>query len=195
MKRSKYKKWIGNGITHIMLVAIIFMAVVVVTSKVSGGEPEMFGFQFKTVLSGSMEPEFDTGSVIVVKPVGDSERFNKGDVITFLEEDGKLITHRVVDVVSNGERVMYQTKGDNNQSPDRNLVLAENIVAQYSGFSIPFLGYIVNIAKSQNGAFLLLIPGIILLGYAGYVIFQAIREIDRSEKEKLNTIQDKSATS
>lgn len=34
------------------------------------GEPQVFGYQLKTVLSGSMEPEIKTGSIIAVKPGG-----------------------------------------------------------------------------------------------------------------------------
>ncbi|SHF89618.1 signal peptidase I SipW [Ornithinibacillus halophilus] len=184
MNGKKIRKWISNIISITMMAAIIFMACVVVATKASGGEPEIMGYQLKTVLSGSMEPEFMTGSIIAVKPGGDMTRFKENDIITFQEEDGKLITHRVIDVVNSGEHVMYETKGDNNNAPDSSLVLSDNVVAQYTGFTIPFIGYVVNFAQTQNGAFLLLIPGILLLGYAGFTIWKAIRELEPSEKQQ-----------
>ncbi|WP_026908906.1 signal peptidase I SipW [Paucisalibacillus globulus] len=176
------KKRILNIINHVTTVVLflllISMTFFVISSKASGGEPEVFGYQLKTVLSGSMEPGIKTGSIIAVKPGGDMTRFKPDDVITFMEEDGKLVTHRVTEVVASGESVMYRTKGDNNNAVDINPVLSENVVAEYEGFTIPYVGYFINFSQSKNGALLLLIPGFLLLGYAGITIWRAIREID-----------------
>lgn len=195
MNLKTVAKWTGNLLTYVMMAVLIFLAVTVVATKASGGEPEILGYQLKTVLSGSMEPEFNTGSIIAVEPGGDMTRFQSGDVITFVEEDGKLITHRVIEVVNSGEHVMYRTKGDNNASPDSSLVLSDNVVAQYTGFTIPYLGYVVNYAQSQNGAFLLLIPGFILIVYAGFTIWQAVRELEATNKELAKQIKENSTVS
>lgn len=48
------------------------------------------GYQFKSVLSGSMEPTFLTGSIIAIEPTKDGSKYQKGDVITFKEKDEKL---------------------------------------------------------------------------------------------------------
>lgn len=169
-------------ITILLVVALSFTILVVVASKASGGEPEVLGYQLKTVLSGSMEPTFKTGSIIAVKPVTDKKNLKANDIITYIEEDGKTVTHRIIEVNKSGKNVMYQTQGDNNNAPDTRPVLAENVLAKYNGFTIPYIGYIVDMAQSQNGAFLLLIPGIILLCYSIFTIWQALREIDMSEK-------------
>ena len=49
------------------VLVILTLAVVVIAVKASGGEPTILGYQFKTVLSGSMEPTFQTGSIITIK--------------------------------------------------------------------------------------------------------------------------------
>lgn len=177
-------KKIGSGlITFILMVSLVFMVFVVITTKASGGEPEIFGYQLKTVLSGSMEPEFRTGSVIAVIPGGDMTRFQEGDIITFMERDSILITHRVMEVVHSGEHVMYRTKGDNNSAADSDMVLSENVVAQYTGFTIPYLGYLASFAQSKEGSTLLLIvPGILLLVYAGVTIWQAVSQLERNNR-------------
>src|SRR5690554_5909486 len=111
----KTVKKIASGILNTLLfTTLILLVFVVISTKASGGEPEFFGYQLKTVLSGSMEPEFKTGSIIAVKPGGDMTRFQEGDVITFMERENMLITHRVIDVIHSGDHVMYETKGDNN---------------------------------------------------------------------------------
>ncbi|MBG9449548.1 signal peptidase [Cytobacillus firmus] len=178
---KKALKIISNIITAVLFINLILMAFLVVSSKASGGEPQAFGYQLKTVLSGSMEPTFQTGSVIAVKPLNseESKSLKKDDVITFQASEEKLITHRVIGVSSSGNHVMYETKGDNNKTADMEPVLSDNVRAIYTGFTIPYVGYFIDFAQSKEGSAILLIgPGLLLLGYAAFSIFQAIREID-----------------
>ena len=126
-----------------------------------------------------MEPAFKTGSIIAVKPVEDVASLKENDVITFIQEEGSLVTHRIIEVINNGEHTMFQTKGDNNEDMDTQLVLSENVVAIYIGFTIPYIGYFIDFAQSSKGtAILLIIPGLLLLGYSALTIYSAIREID-----------------
>ncbi|KON89787.1 signal peptidase [Sporosarcina globispora] len=178
---KKAIKIISNIVTAVLFINLILMAFLVVSSKASGGEPQAFGYQLKTVLSGSMEPTFQTGSVIAVKPLSSEEgkSLKKDDVITFQASEEKLITHRIIGVTNSGDHVMYETKGDNNKTADMEPVLSDNVRAVYTGFTIPFVGYFIDFAQSKEGSAILLIgPGLLLLGYAAFSIFQAIREID-----------------
>jgi signal peptidase len=168
--------------TGILFLLLIFMIFVVVSSKASGGEPSFLGYQLKTVLSGSMEPTFMTGSVIAVKPVDNTVNLKKDDIVTFKESEEILITHRIVEVKKTEDQTMYVTKGDNNNAKDGSPVLAQNVVAKYSGFSIPYVGYFLDYAKSKNGmAVLLILPGLLLLAYSGITIFTAIKELEKGK--------------
>ncbi|SDK35558.1 signal peptidase I SipW [Sediminibacillus albus] len=185
MKYSMVKKWLSRLVTYTLFATLLFMVFVVISTKASGGEPQIMGYQLKTVLSGSMEPDIQTGSIIAVEPGGDMTKFEKGDVITFQEEGNILITHRIVDVITSGENVMYETKGDNNDGPDRNPVLAQNVVGEYTGFTIPYIGYFISFAQSKEGsALLLILPGLLLLGYAAITIWQTIAKIDDKNETK-----------
>ncbi|WP_019154444.1 signal peptidase I SipW [Robertmurraya massiliosenegalensis] len=176
---KRVAKWASNLVTIVLFLIFVLVLFLVISSKASGGEPQIFGYQLKTVLSGSMEPGIKTGSIIAVKPGGDMTRFKEGDVITFQEEGNILITHRVTEVINNGNQVMYRTKGDNNNAEDLNPVLSNNVVAEYNGFTVPYIGYFIDFAKSKNGSVLLLIlPGVLLLGYAFYTIWQTLRLIE-----------------
>ncbi len=75
MKLKLAKKILSTSITVVLYAVLFMMIFVVVSSKASGGEPQFFGYQIKTVLSGSMEPGIQTGSIIAVKPGGDMTRF------------------------------------------------------------------------------------------------------------------------
>ncbi|MGG0716560.1 signal peptidase I [Robertmurraya massiliosenegalensis] len=185
---KRVAKWASNLVTIVLFLIFVLVLFLVISSKASGGEPQIFGYQLKTVLSGSMEPGIKTGSIIAVKPGGDMTRFKEGDVITFQEERNILITHRVTEVINNGNQVMYRTKGDNNNAEDINPVLSNNVVAEYNGFTVPYIGYFIDFAKSKNGSvFLLILPGVLLLGYAFYTIWQTLRMI---ENKGVTTIAD-----
>ncbi|MGG2093117.1 signal peptidase I SipW [Bacillus sp. S13(2024)] len=182
-------KIISNIISFALFAIMVCLAFVVISSKASGGDPTVMGYQFKTVLSGSMEPTFLTGSIIAIEPTKDGSKYKKGDVITFKEKDNKLITHRIIDVQNVNGKVSYQTKGDNNNGPDLQPVLAENVVGKYADITVPYVGYLLNYANSKAGAALLLIiPGVLLLGYSAISIFGAIRSIDSEKKRKASDV-------
>lgn len=178
-------KIISNFISFVLFALMVFLAFIVISSKASGGDPTIMGYQFKTVLSGSMEPTFLTGSVIAIEPTKDGSKYQKGDVITFKENETKIVTHRITDVKNVNGKVMYETKGDNNNGPDLKPVLAENVIGKYQDITVPYIGYLLNYANSKAGAALLLIiPGLFLLGYSAITIFGAIRSIDGDKKNK-----------
>lgn len=183
-KKESIKKWANYIVTGILMVLLISVATLVVISKASGGEPEFFGYQLKTVLSGSMEPGIQTGSIIAVKTAEVKTGFKKDDVITFLAEEDILITHRITEVVRSDSGVLYRTKGDNNNAEDMNPVLSENVVAEYTGFTLPYAGYFINFTQSKNGALLLLIPGFLLLIYSAFTIWKVLSEIELRPKKQ-----------
>jgi signal peptidase I len=188
LKKIRARKIISGAITTLLSIALLFMIFVVISSKASGGEPSFLGYQLKTVMSGSMEPTFKTGSIIAVKPLSDTKNLKEKDVITFMQQDQSIVTHRIIKVIKQGNQVMYQTKGDNNKAPDFNPVQSQNVIAEYSGFTIPYLGYLINYAKSSKGtAILLIVPGVLLLIYSAVSIIGALRELDKTRKETEKT--------
>lgn len=189
IKMKTTMKWISNITTMLLFVLLLVMVFFVISMKASGGEPNVFGYQLKTVLSGSMDPTFKTGSIIAVEPVKDKTELKKDDIITYVQQDGQLVTHRITEVLGSGEQLQYVTKGDSNKEADVTPVLAENVVAKYSSFTIPYVGYFVEFAKSQKGTVVLLIvPGILLLIYAGFQIWSGLKVLDvSSRKQPSNT--------
>lgn len=181
----KARKILSSILTAILFINLVVMAILVISSKASGGEPQIFGYQLKSVLSGSMEPTFLTGAIIAVQPLEGEEKrsLKEGDVITFVDSEERLITHRVIGIKTSGEHVMYETKGDNNNAADIDPVLSDNVQAIYSGFTIPYIGYFIDFAQSKEGSAILLItPGLLLLVYAAFSIYQGLKELDPKKK-------------
>src|SRR5699024_3412378 len=118
---------------------------------------------------------------VVIEESKDLTADQIGDVITFSTEEDLLITHRITEVKQDGE--VYTTKGDANNAADLDPVMSDNIVGSYTGFTIPYLGYVLNFANTAEGAALLLIvPGVLLLFYSGFMIWQAFRHLDKERK-------------
>jgi len=176
----KIKVWINRIITLILALFLLFLTYTVIVSKITGAKHHILGYELKTVLSGSMEPTFMTGSVIAIKPSGDKSKFQPGDIITFKMRDKMLVTHRIVEVVKQGERVFYRTKGDNNNTPDQELVSSIQVIGQYTGFTLPYAGYFFSYASTKLGsALLLIIPGLLLIGNSILSLWREFSEIDK----------------
>ncbi|WP_057761112.1 signal peptidase I SipW [Cytobacillus praedii] len=192
----KARKILSSILTAILFINLVVMAILVISSKASRGEPQIFGYQLKSVLSGSMEPTFLTGSIIAVQPLEGEEKrsLKEGDVITFIDSEERLITHRVIGIKTSGEHVMYETKGDNNNAADIDPVLSDNVQAIYSGFTIPYVGYFIDFAQSKEGSAILLItPGLLLLVYAAFSIYQGLKELDPQKKKTDSDTEEKPA--
>jgi signal peptidase len=71
------------------------------------------------VVSGSMEPTFYKGDLIVSKGVP-IETLEVGDVIVYRNPIRKIdVVHRIVDKEERGHHVYFYTKGDNNDTNPR----------------------------------------------------------------------------
>ncbi len=117
------------------------------------------------VLSGSMEPEIKTGSVVFVKK---EEKYNIGDIIAFSANGSKkdVVTHRIAQVKSTevyyGDPT-FLTKGDANNNID-NWEVKSGYIKGKVFFTIPYLGYITNTAKDPKGFIaLVIIPATIIV--------------------------------
>ena len=89
MNKTFLKIW--NAVTSLLVVLVVILALLLVGVR-------LVGYQVFTVLSGSMEPTFHTGSLIYVKEV-DYREIQPGDPITFMLDENTVATHRVVRVV------------------------------------------------------------------------------------------------
>lgn len=98
--------------------------------------PRLFGYEVYAVVSGSMEPQYLTGSIIFTKAVF-PEQIQEGDCITYLYGDS-TVTHRVL--IINGTEDVFITKGDANNAADPP-VSFDRLVGKATKLCIPLLGY------------------------------------------------------
>jgi signal peptidase len=120
------------------------------------------GWYVSAVVSGSMEPALETGSLVVTRPV-DPEEIKVGDIITFnpVSLGERMMTHRVIDIRKNSP-VVFQTQGDNCGMPDPFSVPAENLVGKIC-FHIPYGGNFTEFLKTPAGFISsVIVPGILV---------------------------------
>ena len=109
----------------------------------------LFGYTPFIVSSGSMQPDLQVHDMIVVKHVSEGE-ISSGDVISFYDKSGDVVTHRVREVAVRNGKTYYLTKGDANNIDDPELTAYENVIGRYS-FRIPGGGHIVAAVTSPVG--------------------------------------------
>ncbi|MEG2869817.1 MAG: signal peptidase I [Terrisporobacter sp.] len=121
-------------------IVIVFLALIILNTLTSKSDKlfNIFGYRTYTVLSGSMEPEFYPGDMVVVKHKNKTD-IKLNDIVTFVDNEGVVVTHRIIEESSGG----YITKGDNNNIDDADILQKNNIIGEVK-FHIPKLGYINN---------------------------------------------------
>lgn len=167
-----------------LLVIMASLAFFLVQSKLMGGVPSVAGYQMYIVLSGSMNPAFDTGSVVFVRPL-DPEEITADDIITFSGSGGGsvLTTHRVVEV-EREDGLKFVTRGDANNVNDPNPVPAANIIGKVHG-SLAYLGYMMGFAQTRNGLIVLVfVPGLLVIIFELRNIFKYTAEMEKEKKKK-----------
>ncbi len=106
-----------------------------------------------------MEPTIMTGDVIVIQS---QPQYNKNDVVTFKEGDGRIVTHRIIDTQTTEKTEVFITKGDANRSIDNNTVTSENILGKVT-LVIPKIGFLVGFTQSMPGFIVMIFIPVLLI--------------------------------
>ena len=159
-KIEKNKISISKILNIVVPILFIILALNLMTTK-SDKLFEIIGYRTYTVLSGSMEPEFYPGDMVITKHKNKTD-INLNDIVTFRDKDGVIITHRIIEETPKG----YITKGDNNNVEDADIITENNIIGEVK-FSIPKVGYIMDFLSKPMviAAEMILLAGFIFFYY------------------------------
>ncbi len=118
------------------------------------------GYKSFLVQSGSMEPAIMTGDIIVIR---NQESYLINDVVTFRDDDNRVVTHRLIENKEEDGKAVFATKGDANRSQDFGTIGQNQIMGKVV-LVVPKLGYLVAFSKSLPGLIILvMIPAVIFL--------------------------------
>ena len=135
-KKKKLKK-IKNIIEYTIVFLVIIVNAFLIFQSINNPNktPSIFGKKAFVIISGSMIPEINIGDVVLINDTNDVKI---NDIIAF-RRDSTVIVHRIVKEMNINGEIMYQTKGDNNNVEDKELVQKSTIEGILFG-KIPKLG-------------------------------------------------------
>ena len=163
-KKLKYIKLILN---IIVITFIILFLLVVCLQRFSNNKISFLSFRMFTVISGSMEPKYKIGDVLIAKET-DPSKIKVGDSITYLGKQGnlsgKIVTHEVKKIdKDNDGKYVFMTQGVANPSPDP--IVYEDQVYGKIIYKPIVLSFIYKIVTTKFGMFFLIfVPILYIIG-------------------------------
>lgn len=142
--KVEVKKFDKSKIINILVMCMVAVLVLNLITTKSDKMFKLIGFRSYTVLSGSMEPKFYPGDMVITQHK-DKADIKVNDIVTYRDNEGVIITHRIIEETDEG----YITKGDNNNVNDTEILKEENIIGEVK-FSIPKVGYIMNLLANPK---------------------------------------------
>lgn len=183
-EKKEWYKSVGNWffiVACVILVPILIMNLyIMIQSKVNTDKvPNVFGYKPFIVLSNSMEAEIHKGDLVLTKMVN-PKKLKKNDVIAFRDAENTVTTHRIIDIVEKEGEKYFITKGDNNNTQDKNLVEFADVEGIYIA-RFPSLGSMMK-SLSDPVTILIVFFGITLIFVVGFSISnKRQRDLERLE--------------
>lgn len=165
-------------ISNTLVIVVVVLAILLHGLQFVGLKPY-------SVLSGSMQSVYPTGSLLYIKDVN-PETLEVGDVITYKMADGNLCTHRIIEIVHNEDNpdiFRFRTKGDENDTADP-LVDCNKVVGK-AVFCIPLLGYLATYLSAPPGKYIAITVAISLI-LIEIMISIVVDDKDKNKKTELN---------
>jgi len=139
-----------------------------------------------TVITGSMEPLYNVGDVLVAKEV-EPEDVEVGDTISYLGAQGqfkdKVITHEVISIEKNEDgEILYHTKGIANVVEDP--IVNESQLYGVVVYKALILSLIYKIIATKIGMFIFVVVPVIYIIVSEVVGMMLEKEEERRSKKK-----------
>lgn len=156
---KKILKIVFKILYQILIILCVLLIIIVVLQKVSDSHRTILGYRIFRVITGSMEPEYDIGTVVICKEV-DVNDIKVGNDIVYLgkygEYNGKIIMHEVIDIDKdeNGNNTNFHAKGLHSQSVEDPQIKPDQIFGVVK-FKSGILTILYNLATSIYSSFVI----------------------------------------
>lgn len=157
---KKIIKIVSKILYQLLIIMCLILTIIIVMQKVTNSNRTILGYRIFRVITGSMEPEYDIGQVVICKEVEPNE-INVGNDIVYLgtygEYSGKIIMHEVVgiDQDENGNNVNFHAKGLHSASVEDPQIKANQIFGVVK-FKSGILTLMYNLATSIYSSFIII---------------------------------------
>lgn len=200
-EKAKRKKKIVSAVKTALF--ILFMIIIIpvflfsLITRIAGDRP-IFGKTFMVVASGSMsfknkendylvsnglDNQFQKYDIIVLDAVSSPDELKKYDVISYRNDQGINIIHRIVSISGSGDSVRLTTRGDANNASDEFTPEFSDVIGVYRGKRIGTVGIVIMFLQSYSG-----IITVVALLYCLVMIDQVSKKIEKCEQKRLGQL-------
>ena len=184
---NKFIKFLVGFVKCIVWFFVLLIIFVILVQRIFNNEVSIGSFRMFTIVSGSMEPEYQINDVIIAQEKDPSE-IKEGDDLVYLGREGdfkdRIVTHRVISIINENGNYQFETQGLANEYSDP-IVSSDQVygVVVYRPIVISFLSHLLN--NSYGLYFLIFIPIALLIFIE---ILEYIKkkegELDNDEREE-----------
>lgn len=183
-KQVKKKSVIKTIITVIEVLIVVVASIallIMLISRLTGNEPELFGYKIFYVQTGSMSPTIEAGDAILTKDFKVGDELNVDDIITYAgagEMSGATITHRVKTIEGEvGSRTVV-TRGDANNADDK--PFTEDRIVAKCVTKLSLLGKMLTFMRSKTGFMVVLA---VIAIFVVYTVINGVLNVKAAENE------------
>lgn len=174
----------------ILTVFVIMFVLMVCLQRFSNNEISFFKYRMFTVVTGSMEPEYKVGEVLISKEV-DVKDIEVGDDVSYLGKSGsfkgKVVTHRVEKIDKDVDgKLVFHTKGIANLAFDP--IVYEDQIYGVIVHEAKILSFVYKYVGTPNGMFIFVVIPVLYVIGSEMIIFM----LDKEEKRR-NKLKEKKA--
>ncbi len=169
LKNNKVLGIIAKVIKYILITALVLFVFMVCLQRFTNNRISLFNFRLFTVVSGSMEPKYNIGDVLVAvetKP----EDVKIGDAVSYLgtkrELKDKVVTHQVIDIEKDKDgKYLFHTKGICTNCIVEDPIVKEDALYGVVKYKLVILSYIYKVVGKPVGLFIFVIlPLVYVIG-------------------------------
>lgn len=182
---NKFIKFLLKFIKVIVWIFVLLVIFVILVQRIFDNRVSIGSYRMFTVVTGSMEPVYNVGDVVISKEVEPST-INKGDDVVYLGEKNdfkdKIVTHRVIKIENKDGEYYFTTKGVANDYSDP-VISSDQIYGKvvYKPVVLSFLSGILN---TKLGFYLLIFVPVAFLIFLEILDYIKRKEGELDEGEK-----------
>ena len=186
LSENKVFKIVKLIIKVILIVFVAAFVLMVALQRFTDNKMSFFNFRMFTVVSGSMEPKYKIGDVLVAKETKPS-KIKVGDAISYFGKTGsvkgKVITHRVIEIEKDSEgKYMFYTKGLKEEAVVDPVVYEDQIYGVVV-YKSTILSFVYKVVGTPTGLFIFVI--VPLLYIIGSEFIEMLLEKEAKRRGKL----------
>ena len=187
IKENKVLNIILKTIKYIFVVMFVLFVLMVCLQRFSNNRISVFNFRLFTVISGSMEPKYMIGDVLVAVET-DPKEIKVGDAVSYLGTKGsfknKVITHEVVDIEEKNGKRRFHTKGICTNCIAEDPVVDESQLYGVVKYKVKILSLIYRVVGTPVGIFVFVILPLMYIIGSEIVISLLEKEKERRNKQQ-----------